>query len=1142
TIGCSLWWIAGLWAQGSYGIDILRYTETAETVGSASAAQEVLRSLGYWFFYGEDTYGPWISPSKLYTQRLWMLCVSYLVPILALAGAAVARFRERAFFALLVVAGAFLAVGGHPWSSPPPAGRVVKAFLLSNIGLSMRSLPRAVPLLALGMAVFLGAGIAALTAERRRFSRPAAAGAVALAILALPPLWTGKLVDANLDRPEDIPSYWKADIAALDARGHDTRVLELPGADFASYRWGTTVDPITPGLMDRPYVARELIPYGSPPSADLLDALDRQIQEGVLDPSALAPMARLMGVGDINVRSDLTFERYNTPRPKLLWNLVTHAPGLGTPRGFGGDAPNVPRPQLPMRDETELVTPSSYPNPPKVAIVPVQDPERIVRTASADRPVLMAGDGEGVVDAAEAGLLSGHELLLYSAGLADQPALLKDQLAKHATLLLTDTNRRRGLTWSTVRENTGATERAGQQALRFEPKDQRLDLFPKAGDAASTVVIGQGGAWAEATGYGNAVSLTPEDQAANAIDGNPVTGTQVAGTAWKVGGFESAVGEAIKVHYEHAVTTDKIRLIQALGGVRNRFITRVRLTFDDGKSVTVPIDRSSREQPGQVVSIPKHTFRTLLVTIDQTDPGKQYRYDGASAVGFSVIDVQPGSAASPVGSDIVRLPTDLLRAAGAGSLDHPLTVLLSRLRTAPNNAVRSDEERQLARAFTLPTARSFALTGTARLANGASDDTLDHVLGIPGASSGGVTATSKRRLPGGFANRASSAIDGDLSTWYSPGFLDQRDERVTYEVAKPITFDHMDLTVLDDGRHSVPQRIRLEVDGKVATAVDLPHIGDQAAPGAHHTFHLKLPKIRGRKISVIVDTTPASVREVTTRDYYSRQQVAMPIGFVEVGIPGLRVRPPSGQVDSRCRRDLVSIDGHWIGVSLHGRVADLVAGRPVDVRLCDARDVRLPAGTTTLRSALGSGPGINIDGLTLRSAAGGRADRGSGPLTPASVTRSRPDLRVTHAGRTSFDVEVGPSKQASWLILGQSNNLGWKATVGGKDLGAPVLVDGYANGWQLPPGSQAVNVHLEWAPQRVVWVAIVLSLLAVLAALVLIVRSRLPADDPERRRPLDARPSMPRPFRLDRVLRYAGPRPSTFATTATVLGALAVGG
>ena len=43
--------------------------------------------------------------------------------------------------------------------------------------------------------------------------------------------------------------------------------------------------------MDRPYVARELVPWGSPATADLLNALDRRIQEGVLDPAALAPIA-----------------------------------------------------------------------------------------------------------------------------------------------------------------------------------------------------------------------------------------------------------------------------------------------------------------------------------------------------------------------------------------------------------------------------------------------------------------------------------------------------------------------------------------------------------------------------------------------------------------------------------------------------------------------------------------------------------------------------------------------------------------------------------------------------------------------------------------------------------------------------------
>ncbi|MCU1377499.1 MAG: type protein, partial [Acidimicrobiales bacterium] len=59
TLVCSLWWIAGLVVQGSYGIDILRYTETVETVARTSLSSEVLRGLGYWFFYGGDKLGSW---------------------------------------------------------------------------------------------------------------------------------------------------------------------------------------------------------------------------------------------------------------------------------------------------------------------------------------------------------------------------------------------------------------------------------------------------------------------------------------------------------------------------------------------------------------------------------------------------------------------------------------------------------------------------------------------------------------------------------------------------------------------------------------------------------------------------------------------------------------------------------------------------------------------------------------------------------------------------------------------------------------------------------------------------------------------------------------------------------------------------
>src|SRR5205823_5619818 len=131
--------------------------------------------------------------------------------------------------------------------------------------------------------------------------------------------------------------YWTDAIAALDAQPHDTRVLEIPGADFAAYRWGETVDPITPGLTDRPYVARELVPWGSPASADLLNALDRRLQEGVLDPAAIAPIARLMRVGDVLYRADLQTDRFDLPRAATTWELLTRPVprGLGAPRAYG---------------------------------------------------------------------------------------------------------------------------------------------------------------------------------------------------------------------------------------------------------------------------------------------------------------------------------------------------------------------------------------------------------------------------------------------------------------------------------------------------------------------------------------------------------------------------------------------------------------------------------------------------------------------------------------------------------------------------------------------------------------------------------------------------------------------------------------
>src|SRR5215213_9458402 len=229
--------------------------------------------------------------------------------------------------------------------------------------------------------------------------------------------------------------------------------------------------------MDRPYVARELIPYGSAPSADLLIALDRRLQEDDLDPSVLAPLARLMGVGDIVVRSDLQYERFNTTRPRALWALLDKpVEGLGRPVTFGEPRPNLPIARLPLTDEEAEAVPEDTPDPPPVAAFPVEDPAPIVRAHSAGRSLLLAGDGEGVVEAAAAGALD------------NDPQLRERLLDTGADLVLTDSNRRRGRRWSTLWENTGATEQAGQQPLDHDISDNRLPLFPDAGDDSYTTV------------------------------------------------------------------------------------------------------------------------------------------------------------------------------------------------------------------------------------------------------------------------------------------------------------------------------------------------------------------------------------------------------------------------------------------------------------------------------------------------------------------------------------------------------------------------------------------------------------------------------------------------------------------------------
>lgn len=1145
TILLSLWWIAGLSIQAGFGLDVLKYTETVKTVSTASIAPEVFRGLGYWFFYGTDKIGPWIESSVQYTQWVWLIGVGYAIPVLGLLAAAFTRWRHRIYFAVLLFVGVAIAVGAHPYDDPSPFGGVLKSFAAqSSAGLALRSTGRAVPLVALSMAVFLAIGISAATRwwqtraagrERSRWwSRAAllpAAVVVILALVNLPALFNGTFYGKNLERPEEIPNYWREAAAAMDAQPHDTRVLTLPGADFASYRWGNLVDPLLPGIMDRPFVARELIPWGSPGTADLLNAFDRRVQEGVMDPDAIAPVSRLMAAGDVLLRNDLQVDRYNLVRPVPLALLFTPTPsGLRPPLTFGTSL--GPPLTFPLEDELALGLPPNLPDPPPVVVYPVRAPVPIVRTQRAAAPLVMAGDGEGVMTAASVGLVTRDGLLLYSASDAKDPAALRAEIERGATLVVTDSNRKRARRWSTVRDNVGYTERAGEMPLETDPSDAQLDLFPDAGPDAYTTAEQRGGATISASAYGNPVAYTPEDRAVRAMDGD-------LQTAWRVAAFSPATGKWLRITFDHPMTTDHVNLVQPLTGPRDRYITKATLKFSDhGKVTTEPItfDHSSRTATGQTFHFSRRTFDRLEIHIDADNVGSRADYIGVSAVGFAEIRVQSDTAAHPVTiREVVTMPTDLTKVAGPASIERRFVVLMERERVLPVPP-RTDPELQFIRQFSIPTARTFGVGGVARLDADAPSPLLDTLLGAPSRAEGGYTVTASSTLPGAILARPSQAIDGDPTTAWQSAFGPQAGAFINVATPAPVTFDHLALQVMADGRHSVPTELTVSAGGETRT-VAVPAVPDQTRQNATVAVSTAaFPALTGSDIRVEV----TKVREVKTKDYYTGFPVTAPVGIAELGIPGVQRAPLPAQIPSSCRRDLLEIDGKPVPVRVSGSRTDAETRQPLDVALCGTPP-SLDAGTHQLDSAIGRDVGIDLDTLTLASEAGGGAlipgpDGAVTPAPPASGA-SAPRLRVTESGSTDITATVDRVRGPFELVLGESDNAGWRARIDGRDLGPSRLVNGYANGWSVPDlGAGSHRVELVWTPQNRVWWSLILSALGMVACLAIIAlsllrrRAALPAEAPA----VDAPPVLEAPWR-----RRAGrvtPRPLTVVVTAIGVG------
>ena len=156
TLGACVWWMAGLEIEAAYGVNVLKYTETVPSTSATSNAADILRGLGYWYFYGTDHLGPWTNAAVRYTQNIALLATSFAVPALAVLGAAFVRWRERAFFLVILFVGSCWPSGPFPYSHPTALGGWLKSFMTNTTaGLALRSTDRATPVVLLALAILL---------------------------------------------------------------------------------------------------------------------------------------------------------------------------------------------------------------------------------------------------------------------------------------------------------------------------------------------------------------------------------------------------------------------------------------------------------------------------------------------------------------------------------------------------------------------------------------------------------------------------------------------------------------------------------------------------------------------------------------------------------------------------------------------------------------------------------------------------------------------------------------------------------------------------------------------------------------------------------------------------------------------------
>jgi arabinofuranan 3-O-arabinosyltransferase len=707
---------------------------------------------------------------------------------------------------------------------------------------------------------------------------------------------------------------------------------------------------------------------------------------------------------------------------------------------FGGPRPSVVARRLAGDPALELV--AAYGRPGEHTVAPVSDfypPAQAAEDAAVPplqrhavagpRPVVRSEPARGVM------LVDGDSFAIPSLvrlGLAggEPPFRLLGSVTP-AELAASLAGGARVVVSDSNRRRAWGSFRTGQNYSPTLRADQplpssTLTLF---GDPdTQTVTRLEGARSVTATGSGSLLTATPFGKPELAFDGD-------RRTAWTTGDFGGAVGQSITLRLERPVAVGAVTLRPVLSdpGVQ---IAGVRVRVDAG-AVEVPVPA----EPEVRVDVPDAT--TSSVTVEVT----QVRGVGLNPVGFWEIGV-PGVEVRQV----ARLPRALRNLAAALSpadrarLDAaPIHVVLARAAGEAGDRFH-DEERVLDRELWLPAARGFAVGGLAAAGPGLPDPVVDRLAGAPAA----VEASSSSRFFDELGARASQALDGDPDSAWVP---DGRGPGEWMELRLPgERLDHVDVL------QSVPKGL-VGVDAITAAEVSVNGGRPFLVNLRQGRTRVDFPATRVRRLRLTIDKVAGLGGQVRVSE-------------LQAG----RARIPAAPASRGLRGcvELARVDGRPLRVALAGTVGELTAGEALPVRGCNG-PLRLGAGDHRVRS----GPGWLVDLLGFSAPA--PSTRLAPPAPPA-------DLRVTESSRSGMTIRAGAAGGPYYLVVGQGYDRRWRATMDGRPLGPPLLLDGYSVGWRISD-QHPHRFEVAFGPQQTAtWSFVASAAGLVLVALLLVGR------------------------------------------------------